>query len=74
MLLAGDASAAVAPLLAAAGVAARVLGIEHPSALAIADVAGDRLAGRLAPVAVQPLYVDPPEASRPARGLRPAPV
>jgi hypothetical protein len=32
-----------------------------------------RLAGELAPLAPQPLYVDPPEARLPAGGLRPGP-
>ncbi|WP_428376299.1 tRNA (adenosine(37)-N6)-threonylcarbamoyltransferase complex dimerization subunit type 1 TsaB [Lichenicoccus sp.] len=74
VLLAGDASETVAATLAAAGVAAQALGIAHPDPLAIAGVALDRLAGRLPPLVVQPLYVDPPEARPPASGLRPAPA
>nr|WP_321983767.1 tRNA (adenosine(37)-N6)-threonylcarbamoyltransferase complex dimerization subunit type 1 TsaB [uncultured Lichenicoccus sp.] len=74
VLLAGDASGVVASLLSAGEVVAQALGIDRPDPRAIAGVALDRLAGRLAPLAVQPLYVDPPEARLPAGGLRPAPV
>jgi len=42
-----------------------------PRHIALAGQA--RHAGRLAPLAAQPLYVDPPEARLPAGGLRPAP-
>ena len=73
VLLAGDASEAVAASLGP-GAPVRSLGIEHPHPLDIVGVAMDRLAGRLQPLAAQPLYVDPPEARRPASGLRPSPA
>jgi hypothetical protein len=44
-----------------------------PAARHVAMAAVRRLAGELAPLAPQPLYVDPPEARLPAGGLRPGP-
>lgn len=71
--LAGDASSAVAARIEAAGGRAFQTDVESPEAWAIAAVALDRLEGRLASLAALPLYVDPPEARRPAAGLRPPP-
>jgi hypothetical protein len=44
-----------------------------PRARDLAAIAAARQAGRLPPLAAQPLYLDPP-AARPAAGLRPAPI
>jgi tRNA threonylcarbamoyladenosine biosynthesis protein TsaB len=44
-----------------------------PRARDLAAIAAARQAGRLPPLAAQPLYLDPP-AARPAAGLRPAPT
>jgi tRNA threonylcarbamoyladenosine biosynthesis protein TsaB len=44
-----------------------------PRARDLGRIAAARLAGRLPPLAPQPLYSDPP-AARPASGLRPAPA
>ncbi|WP_428391233.1 tRNA (adenosine(37)-N6)-threonylcarbamoyltransferase complex dimerization subunit type 1 TsaB [Lichenicoccus sp.] len=70
VLLAGDAAALVAARIARAIDS----GVERPTPEAIAEVALDRLSGRLPPLAALPLYVDAPEAKLPAGGLRPAPV
>ena len=45
-----------------------------PQARHVAVVGERRLAGTLPPLPAQPLYVDPPEARRPAGGLRPPPA
>lgn len=45
-----------------------------PDAGQIAEAAMARLAGQLPPRDALPVYVDPPEAKRPAGGLRAAPV
>jgi hypothetical protein len=45
-----------------------------PQAAHAAAAAVLRHAGRLPPRAAQPLYAEPPEASPPAGGLRPAPA
>ncbi|MCQ8241909.1 tRNA (adenosine(37)-N6)-threonylcarbamoyltransferase complex dimerization subunit type 1 TsaB [Rhizosaccharibacter radicis] len=65
LLLAGDAAAAVAARISAAGGVPIVAGPERPDGAAIAAAALRRVAGDLPPLAAQPLYVDPPEA-RPA--------
>ncbi len=44
-----------------------------PRARDLAALAAARVAGRLPPLAAQPLYLDPP-AARPAAGLRPSPA
>ena len=74
VLVAGDAAVLVAEWLAARGDDAEASAERLPHPLAIAAVALARLAGRLPPLAAQPLYVDPPEAKLPAGGLRPAPA
>ena len=71
--LAGDASNEVAARLAARGDSVMLTGAMLPDAIAVARVGARRLAGHLAPLAAQPLYIDPPEAKLPAGGLRPAP-
>lgn len=48
--------------------------IAMPTAQQIAAAACARLSGALPPREALPLYVDPPEAKRPAAGLRSAPV
>ena len=73
VLLAGDASVPVAARLRQDGCVARCSGIERPEAGAIALVALDRQEGRLPSRAALPVYVDAPEARRPAAGLRPPP-
>ena len=73
LALAGDAADAVAEALAALGADVRVTEARLPHGPAIAAVGMRRLAGELPKLSAQPLYVDPPEASLPAGGLRPAP-
>lgn len=71
--IAGDASNEVAARLAARGHNVMLTGAVLPDAIAVAQVGARRLSGALAPLAAQPLYIDPPEAKLPAGGLRPAP-
>ena len=71
--LAGDAAEAVAARLAARGDDALLTDIRLPLARHVAAVGARRLAGDLAAVPAQPLYIDPPEARPPAGGLRPPP-
>lgn len=73
LAIAGDAAGAVADRLAAQGCDVLLTDARVPQGVAIAAAAESRLAGRLKPLAAQPLYVDPPEASLPAGGLRPPP-
>ena len=72
VLVGGDAAALVADALAAHGVAVRRSGLAAVPMAAIADASLSRLRGLLPPRAVQPLYVDPPEARLPQ--LRTAPT
>ena len=72
--VAGDAALEVASRLAARGVDVMLTDARRPWARHVAEVAARRVAGELAPIAVQPLYVDPPEAKLPAGGLRPTPI
>jgi tRNA threonylcarbamoyladenosine biosynthesis protein TsaB len=72
--LAGDAAATVAARLAARGADAVTTDVRWPEPLGIARAARDRLSGALPPRPAQPLYVDPPRASLPRGGLRPAPA
>ena len=51
-----------------------LLPIFHPTPEQIAAAALRRLRGELPPRAALPLYIDPPEARLPEKGLRPAPV
>lgn len=67
-LVAGDAAASL-PLPEA-----QISGITTPTPEQIAVAACARLSGNLPAREALPLYVDPPEAKRPAAGLRAAPV
>jgi len=71
--MAGDAADAVAAHLAARGADITLSDARLPLARHVAAVGAARLAGVLAPLAAQPLYIDPPEARPPAGGLRPPP-
>ncbi len=71
--VAGDAAIAAAAWFAAGNVDVQLTDARLPLAEHVAAVAARRLAGELAPLALQPLYVDPPEAKLPAGGLRAAP-
>ncbi len=64
---------ALAPAMAGQGWDIALTGITRIEAFHVGRVGGQRLAGALAPLAAQPLYVEPPEA-RPQPALRPAPV
>lgn len=70
----GDAAIAVAARLAARGADVMLTDARLPEPRHVAMAALARQAGRLSPVAAQPLYVDQPEVRLPARGLRPPPV
>jgi tRNA threonylcarbamoyl adenosine modification protein YeaZ len=72
--VAGDAAVAVAARLVARGVDVTLTDARMPLARHVAAVGARRLAGMLAPLAAQPLYIDPPEARLPAGGLRPPPA
>jgi tRNA threonylcarbamoyladenosine biosynthesis protein TsaB len=69
----GDAAVAVAARLAARGDDVVLTDVRLPLARHVAAVGARRLAGALAPLSAQPLYIDPPEARLPAGGLRPPP-
>ena len=71
--VAGDAAVAVAAQLAARGEDAVLTDARLPLARHVAAAGAMRLAGGLATLPAQPLYVDPPEARLPAGGLRPPP-
>lgn len=71
--VAGDAAIAVACRLAAMEVDVMLTDVRQPPIRQVALVAARRLAGEIAPLDAQPLYVDPPEAKLPAGGLRPPP-
>lgn len=72
--LGGDAAAVVAARLAATGAAAIEVEPALPSPLGIARASLARHLGRLSPErATVPLYVEPPEVSRPSVPPRPAP-
>ncbi len=70
----GNAANLVAATLAARGADVMLTAARQPQPQHIAEVALRRLAGDLPPMAVEPLYVDAPEARLPAGGLRAAPV
>lgn len=72
--LAGDAAISVMAWLAARGFDVMLTNARLPRVLEIGAAATERHAGRLPPLAPQPLYVDPPEARLPAGGLRPPPT
>jgi tRNA A37 threonylcarbamoyladenosine modification protein TsaB len=70
--IAGDAAIALASRLAAKGYNVMLTDARLPQPRHIAAVAQKRAAGLLAPLALVPLYVDPPEAR--AMPLRPPPA
>jgi tRNA threonylcarbamoyladenosine biosynthesis protein TsaB len=72
--VAGDAAIAVACRLAARASGSIMLtDARLPATAMVAAVAARRLAGELPMLAVEPMYIDAPEAKLPAGGLRPAP-
>ncbi len=71
--VAGDAAVAVAARLAARGDDVMLTDARWPLPRHVAAAAAARHRGTLPPLAPQPLYIDPPEARPPARGLRPPP-
>ncbi len=72
--VAGDAAADLVARLAARGATMMLTDARQPLARHVARVGLRRLNGELPPLAAQPLYVDPPEASLPPGGLRPQPL
>ena len=72
--IAGDAANVVASALAARGADIMLTRARLPECADVAAVGLARVEGRLPPLEVQPLYVDEPEAKRPAGGLRPPPT
>ena len=72
--LAGDAANEVVSRLAAAGGDVLLTNAKVIDPVWVARAALARLVAGLAPHAVLPVYVDPPEAKLPAGGLRPEPV
>ena len=70
----GEALAARGEALAARGVAAEITPAIAPHARGVAAAALARLGGQLPPLALQPLYIDPPRALPPRGGLRPPPT
>jgi tRNA threonylcarbamoyladenosine biosynthesis protein TsaB len=72
--IAGDAAQAVACRLAARGADVMLTNVRLPLAEHVARVGARRLAGVLAPLAAQPLYVDPPATRLPAAPPRPPPI
>jgi tRNA threonylcarbamoyl adenosine modification protein YeaZ len=72
--VAGDAANEVAAHIAAAGGDVILTNARAIDPVWVARAALTRQAAGLPPHAPQPLYVDPPEAKRPAGGLRPAPI
>jgi len=72
--VAGNAANDVASALAARGTDVMLTDARLPLAEHVAMVGLERAAGRRAPLAALPIYVDAPEAKLPAAGLRAAPV
>ena len=72
--VAGDAASRVAARLAARDADVMLTDARLPMARHISAVAGRRFRGELPAREALPLYVDPPEAKLPARGLRPPPA
>jgi tRNA threonylcarbamoyl adenosine modification protein YeaZ len=72
--VAGDAAMPVAAFLAARDRDVMLTDARFPAARQVALVAARRLAGALPALPALPLYVDPPQATLPAGGLRPPPV
>lgn len=71
--VAGDAAIAVAARLAARGDDVMLTDARLPEPAHVAAVGARRLRGEIGACPAQPVYVDPPEATLPAGGLRPAP-
>jgi len=71
--IAGDAAPEVAARLAARGNDVMLTDARLPAVRSVALVAARRAAGVLPTLPLRPLYVDAPEASLPAGGLRPPP-
>jgi tRNA threonylcarbamoyl adenosine modification protein YeaZ len=72
--LAGDAAPEAAARLAAAGHDVLLTNARLIDPVWVARAAMSRRLAGLPPLPAQPIYVDPPEARRPAGGLRPEPV
>ena len=72
--LAGDAAAEIAARLAARGADVLLTNARAIDPVWVARAAMAQHEAGLTPQPAQPLYVDPPEAKRPAAGLRPPPV
>ena len=72
--IAGERAEAVASLLAASGHDVLLTTARQPHPAGIARAIRLRHEAGLPPRPAVPLYVDPPEAKRPAQGLRPAPL
>jgi hypothetical protein len=72
--LTGDAAEALGAVLRQSGAAVVMTGARQTHARAVAIAAARRDAGLLPPLAVAPLYIDPPRALAPRGGLRPAPL
>jgi len=72
--IAGEAAIEVAARLAAQGADMMLTDARLPQVRYVAEAAIARRAGLLPPLAVQPVYVDPPAARLPAGGLRPPPI
>ena len=70
----GDAAIAVAARLAASDADVMLTDARLPMPRHVAVAGIRRFTGELPPLAAQPLYVDPPEARLPARGLRRPPA
>lgn len=70
--LTGDAAAALATALGLPKTFATSAQLPHADGVGRAGLA--RAAGRLEPLAAQPLYIDPPRALLPRGGLRPPPA
>lgn len=69
LALVGDAAEAVAAALLARGADAVATSSRLPEAATAAQVAALRLAGRIAPLAARPLYVEPPAVRLPATAV-----
>jgi tRNA threonylcarbamoyladenosine biosynthesis protein TsaB len=72
--IAGAAAPEIAARLAARGINVMLTDARLPTGRHIAAVAARRFAGVLRPLAVEPLYVDEPEAKLPAVARRPLPA
>jgi tRNA threonylcarbamoyladenosine biosynthesis protein TsaB len=73
LVLTGDAATALGAALADTPFSVTVTDAWRSHARLVAQAAAQRAAGRLAPLAATPLYIDPPRALLPRGGLRPPP-